>query len=113
MTDQTQIETGDDPADSQIDEDIPETTIKCDRDECGWEKLIKWQEVPEWHMKPCPECEKSIIIGDFDLNMWKGANAMIVSGLIRKAKPGEKADPDGDEIIVQMDTAQIKQTLSN
>ena len=54
---------------------VKKSSIKCDS--CDWEKEVDWQEVKDWHNKPCPECGKSPIISDEDLQMFQAIEGLL------------------------------------
>lgn len=74
------------------------TRIHCDTCHCEFVG-----EVPEWHNKPCPQCNAENIITDADMAIWLGMRDVMaaVNGLVGDIPD----DHGGGHVILTLDTA--------
>ncbi len=71
-----------------------ETLVKCD--ECGWIKDTKPEEVLDWHNKPCPQCQRGVIINDQEAALFRKllviSNVSDYFGKVYKVFTGKNAE---------------------
>lgn len=65
------------------------TRVRCDEKGCGWEVLVRFDDVPVFYRKPCPKCGGPAPINAGDLLLWA-----IVKGLqwLRLARPARRGE---------------------
>ncbi len=54
-------------------------SVKCQLAGCGWTLEVDFEQIPDWHNKPCPQCHAGTIIDDDDLTSFKEFRAQHAS----------------------------------
>ncbi len=72
------------------------TEVRCDEPGCDWSLNV--ENVLEWHNKPCPECNRGVIINDEEAELFR--QIMVIS----VADTGEKG-----LLTMEIDTAILRE----